>query len=76
MIVMTEDKTTHTTEREKEFIDRIGTFSEQGKSGKLGTRRQLLEKYRKALAKRNAWGSLNKADIQAYVNLAIAGEPR
>lgn len=63
---MPTEATGHNLELEMKFIDRIGRHSELD----LG-RKEILQRYKKALHKREKWCNMNKSKIIDYVQKSI-----
>lgn len=63
---MPTEATTHNLELEMKFIDRIGKHSELD----LG-RKEILQRYKKALHKREKWRNMSKSKIIDYVQKSI-----
>ena len=63
---MQTEATTHNLELEMKFIDRIGKHSELDLD-----RKEILQRYKKALHKREKWCNMNKSKIIDYVQKSI-----
>ena len=64
---MPTEATTHNLELEMKFIDRLGKHSEMLNLG----RKEILERYKKALHKREKWCNVSKSKIIDYVHKSI-----
>lgn len=66
----------HDTELEKEFIDWLGRglHYDWNKQKNIPSRLELLKKYKKALAKRVKWTSVNPVEVRIYLDDAIIKE--
>lgn len=61
------------------FIDGLGQWREPGvreQSRHSLTRRQLLERYQRALQRRHNWGELHPATVLKYLKAAIRMEKK
>ncbi len=65
----------YSTNREKEFIDRIGSFGTGEKNGanKMG-RKELLQNYLLAAEMRVNWGNINKYQVLNHVAKILRAE--
>ena len=69
---LVEKNSAHTTEREKNFLYRIGTFRPRKASDNAAhTRLSLLTGYLKSMDKRKNWGDMDKQEVKSYCQFLI-----
>ena len=60
----------HHTRFEKQFLDKLGSYSTHNKS----TRLELLKMYKSTMKLRIRWADVNKYEIEKYIDKLIARE--
>jgi len=58
----------HTTSREIEFVDSLGTHHE---SSKGLSRREMLHRYKQSMSKRVEWGEIDPYALMLHVNIRL-----
>lgn len=71
-MVFNKENAAHTTEREKNFLYRIGTFRpKKANEDKEQNRRMLLNGYLNSMDKRKDWGDMDKQEVKSYCQFLI-----
>lgn len=56
----------HTTTDERQFLDEIGTYSEESSFAKSLGKIKILENYIVAMDKRNKWGDIDRDEVLTH----------